>query len=101
MVYTSRLKLIAVTLLLAPTTVVLAHGHDNHAGEAKYALSPTSAASMNSSSTSPASYFTYPAFRGLILGHVVLMVLAWFLILPVGKPNLLYEHTIFLLIRVS
>ena len=92
MVHTSSLILIVVTSLLAPTTVVLVHGHDNHAGIAAGmgpVPTPMSAASINMSSTSPQSYFTYPSARGLILGHIVLMTLAWFLILPIGEPSLL------------
>ena len=91
MVHTSSFKRVVVTLLLASTTVVLAHGHDNHAGEAadmEFVPSPTSTASMNSSSASPQSYFTYPASRGLIWGHVILMIIAWLFVLPIGKPGL-------------
>ena len=91
MVHTSSFKRIVVTLLLASTAVVLAHGHDNHAGETAnmgHVPSLMSTASMNSSSTSPQSYFAYPASRGLILGHIILMILAWFFVLPIGEPSL-------------
>ncbi len=93
MVHTSNFKLIGATLLLAPTTVLLAHGHDNHAGEtANMGPVPNSmaAASMNSSSVSPQSYFTYSASSGFMLGHVILMTIAWFFVLPIGKLNLPY-----------
>ena len=49
------------------------------------APSSMSAASMNLSSASPQSYFTYPALSGLMLGHIVLMSVAWVFVLPVGK----------------
>ena len=91
MVHTSNFFRIVVTLLLASTTVVLAHGHDSHAGETAkigHVPSPLSTAGMNSSSTSPQSYFTYPASRGLILGHIILMILAWFFVLPIGERGL-------------
>ena len=104
MVHTSSFKGIAVTLLLASTTVVLAHGHDDHAGETAnmaHVPIPMSTASMNSSSMSPQSYFTYPASRGLILGHVILMVLAWFFVLPISEPSLLRIATFILLTSVS
>ena len=84
-------------LLLASTTVVLAHGHDDHAGETAntaHVPIPMSTASMNSSSTSPQSYFTYPASRGLILGHVILMILAWFFVLPISEPSLPYDYNL-------
>ena len=91
MVHTSSFKCIVVTLLLASTTVVLAHGHDNHAGETAnmgHVPSPMSTVTMNSSSTLPQSYFTYSASRGLILGHIILMILSWFFVLPIGKSSL-------------
>ena len=93
MVHTSSLKLFGATLLLAPIRVVLAHGHDNHAGEMGPVPSPMSATSMNTSIVPPQSYFTYPAMGGLMLGHVLLMTLAWFFLLPIGEPNLLYGNT--------
>lgn len=92
MVHTSNFRLIGVTLLLATTSFVLAHGHDDHAGDhasepAKLepTPNPVSAASMNSLGASPQSYFTYPALRGLMLGHIILMTIAWFFVLPIGK----------------
>ena len=94
MVHTSSRNLIAATLLLAPTTVVLAHGHDSHAGETANMGSMTSfmsAPSMNSSSVSPHSYFTYPALGGLMLAHIVFMILAWIFALPIGEPDLRYS----------
>lgn len=95
MVHTTSLRLIGATLLLTSTTVVLAHGLDNHAGETTDMgplPSPMSAASMNSSSASPQSYFAYPAMGGLMLGHIVLMTLAWFFVLPIGEPIILYSN---------
>ena len=95
MVHTTSLRLIGATLLLTSTTVVLAHGHDNHAGETTDMgplPSPMSAASMNSSSASPQSYFAYPAMGGLMLGHIVVMTLAWFFVLPIGEPIILYSN---------
>lgn len=95
MVHTTSLRLIGATLLLTSTTVVLAHGHDNHAGETTDMgplPSPMSAASMNSSSALPQSYFAYPAMGGLLLGHIVLMTLAWFFVLPIGEPIVLYGN---------
>lgn len=88
MVHTSSLRLICATLLLATTPVILAHGHNDHASETvNMGPAPTSlsAASMNSSSAPPQSYFTYPALGGLILGHIVLMTVAWSIFLPIGK----------------
>lgn len=92
MVHTSNSRLIGVTLLLATLSVVLAHDHDGHAGDhadepanVESAPNSVSAASMTSGGASPQSYFTYPALRGLMLGHIVLMTIAWFFVLPIGK----------------
>ena len=96
MIHTSGLKLIGVILLLVPTAVVLAHGHDNHDGETANmgpVPNPITAASMNLSDASLQTYFTYPAMAGLMVGHIVLMTLAWFFVLPIGEPNLLYGDT--------
>lgn len=88
MVHTSGLRLIGATLLLETISVVLAHGHDDHPGEMADTGSATSSlsiATMNSSSVSPQSYFTYPALSSLMLAHIVLMTIAWFFVLPIGK----------------
>lgn len=88
MVHTSSLRFISATLLLATNSVVLAHGHDDHFGKTEnMAPAPNSlpAATMNSSSASPQSYFAYPTLGGLMLGHIVLMIIAWFFVLPIGK----------------
>lgn len=87
MVHTSSLRFIGATLLLAPTYVILAHGHDDHAGETANmgpAAISMAGLSMNSSMVSPQSYFTYPALGGLMLGHIALMTAAWFFVLPIG-----------------
>ena len=85
MVHTSSFKLIGATLLLVPTTVVLAHGPDDHAGGTGHPPSSMPAASMTSSSPLPQSYFSYPALGGLMLGHVILMTFAWFFVLPISE----------------
>lgn len=88
MVHTSSPTRSSALLLLAITPVVLAHGHDDHVGETANmgpASSSMSAASMNLSSASPQSYFIYPALRGLMLGHIFFMIVAWFFVLPIGK----------------
>ena len=89
MVQESTLGLICATLLLLATTpVVLAHGHDDHVAESTKmgpVPVPLSAAIMNSSSASPQSYFTYPALGGLMLGHIILMTIAWIVFLPICK----------------
>ena len=88
MLHTSGLRLIGGFSLLATTSVVFAHGHDDHAGEtANVGPSPTSmsAGSMSMLSASTQSYFAYPALSGLMLAHIVVMTIAWFFVLPIGK----------------
>lgn len=89
MVQASTLGLICATLLLLATTpVVLAHGHDDHVAESTKmgpVTLPLLAAVMNSSNASPQSYFTFPALGGLMLGHIILMTIAWIIFLPICK----------------
>jgi len=33
----------------------------------------------------PQSYFSYPEHRGTLLAHISLMLLAWVVVLPIGK----------------
>ena len=96
MVHTSSLKLIGATLLLATISIVLAHGHDDHPSEMAdtgSVPSSLSIATINSSSVSPQSYFTYPGLNGLMLGHIVLMTVAWFFILPISKHISQCQHS--------
>ena len=95
MVHTSTFNLIGATLLLVSVTAVLAHGHDDHAAGTGPSPSSTPATDMGSSSPLPQSYFSYPASGGLMLGHVILMTLAWVFILPIGELYLLFGNTIF------
>ena len=89
MVRGSSLGLICATLLLLATTpVVLAHAHDDLVAESTQMGPipvPLSAAVMNSSSTLPQSYVTLPALGGLMLGHIILMTIAWIIFLPICK----------------
>ena len=89
MVQGSTLGLICATfLLLAATPVVLAHAHDDLVAESKQmgpVPVPLSAAIMNSSSALPQSYFNLPALGGLMLGHIILMTIAWIIFLPICK----------------
>lgn len=86
--------IIAASLLeLAP--LALAHGHDNPGGDGMDVGAPSHAslvefvahANMSASSASPQSYFSLPQDSNLILGHIVLMTLAWFFVLPIGEQR--------------
>lgn len=45
---------------------------------------------MNSSVVLSQSYFAYPEGSGLLTAHIILMVIAWFFILPTGKIIIAY-----------
>lgn len=42
----------------------------------------------------PPSYFSHPEHRGVLLAHIGLMVLAWVIVLPLGKSNVLGRKTL-------
>lgn len=52
------------------------HGHT--------APSPSASAAAGNADPGPMSYFAYGKHSGAIVAHIVLMVLAWFFVLPVG-----------------
>ncbi|KAL2364569.1 hypothetical protein RJZ56_002524 [Blastomyces dermatitidis] len=73
------------------TDMGMGHGHGDggggggggpHSSNGHSNSTPSSSPSSNSSS--PMSYFAYQKHAGSIIAHVVLMVIAWFFILPIG-----------------
>lgn len=69
--------------LLVPT--VLGHGDDEAMD-----MDMGSGATFSGNAPQPEaelvpSYFAHPEHRGILLAHIGLMVLAWVLILPLGK----------------
>lgn len=93
--------LIAALSLLEVLGLALAHGHGDDDGEptdmgAAMTIVMTSAlptATANSSGPATGgSYLTHPAMGGTMLGHIVVMTVAWFFMLPIGKcknPNMI------------
>ena len=80
--------------------MVLAYAHDDLVPESNQmgpVPVPLSAAIMNSSSTLPQSYFNLPALGGLMLGHIILMTIAWIVFLPICK-YILEQQPFFLLL---
>lgn len=45
----------------------------------------TSATVVSSSLASASNYYAYHGGTGLLIAHVILMVIAWILVLPLGK----------------
>lgn len=92
---TASLRALALLCLAA---IALAHGddtamdmdtghtgHDLPATAIATATAPTTITASAVPSSEPESYFAHPQHSGVILGHIVLMVLAWFFILPIGS----------------
>ena len=38
-------------------------------------------------SSAPDSYYAYPQHSGLMLAHIIVMVVAWLFVLPIGKAS--------------
>lgn len=95
MVQPQNLAFLAVFALLRSIPYVGAHDHQASVGEAPNtgmpmaypAVTPMSMpfALLNRTESSEQSYFAYPNYGGLMLAHIVLMTVAWFFILPIGK----------------
>lgn len=96
MVQTPAFVSITVLVLLEVLPGVLAHGHDDHAGKSMDMGAPDMVHSApspgvrpstiaDSPINSPESYFAHSQLAGLMLAHVVIMIIAWFFILPIGK----------------
>ena len=77
---------ITVALILGAASVVEAHGTDEPTMDMDMGM--TMSESYNVSESNPIdllpTYWTWPEHRGLLYGHIILMVLAWVFILPVG-----------------
>ena len=93
MVHRQVIALSTALSLLQAASHALAHGDDVHSSEVKNMGAPTAmaVASITPSPTAnaslhmaPESYFSYPAMSGLMMGHIIVMTIAWFFILPIG-----------------
>ncbi len=91
MIHTFQLKLIAALLLLRVLPEVFAHGHDDFvamgdaSGTSVHFPNSTTYLANTTVAQSPQSYFAYPEYSGLLLGHIGLMVIAWLFVLPIGE----------------
>lgn len=79
---------IAVLGLLVPTA--FGHGDDNEAMGMEMGMDMSSGMTSGGNATQPEahfppSYFAHPEHRGILLGHIGLMVLGWVFLLPLGK----------------
>ena len=98
----SVLTTTAAATLSAFLLVLPVHGHDHHEAVGNVVpamvskiLSNSTAKSMASgSSESALTYFSYPEFKGLMIAHIVLMVLAWVVVLPIGEQKPPFQEAI-------
>lgn len=99
MVHTYRLNLIAAVLLLRVLPEVFAHGHDDFmamrysSGTDVHFSNSTTCLTNMTFAQSPQSYFAYPNYSGLMLGHIALMIIAWLFVLPIGKSTIQNRET--------
>jgi len=77
---------LAVVVLLGFASAAGAHGHDGDTNmEMAGPSRPTIATASDNSDAGPQSYFQYGEHSGLLIAHILLMILGWMFILPIGK----------------
>ncbi|KAH7029345.1 uncharacterized protein B0I36DRAFT_244651 [Microdochium trichocladiopsis] len=74
-------KHLAAAVLLATLPLALAHGDEEHMDMDMAMASPEP---QPDSDPANLTYFRLPEHTGAIYGHIVLMVLAWIVVLPIG-----------------
>ncbi len=82
-------RYVVAAALLQLASTVIAHGHDEKSSNGMNdmdmgAAHPPAKAGEVDKYSLP-SYFGLEKHSNMMLAHIVLMVLAWFLILPIGK----------------
>lgn len=83
----SRLSIAAGLLTLA--SVVLAHGDDEHNGMDmgdmnKPERHPEQSSSQQINDYDAPSYYSLDSYGNMMMAHIVVMVAAWFFLLPIG-----------------
>lgn len=98
MLHTRDLFVLVALGLFEVVPLVFAHDHGSHSGETQDKEAPPmsnmslplNSTMLNPSHAAPQSYFDWLDFRGLMLAHIVLMVIAWFFVLPIGGYTLFH-----------
>ena len=88
MVHTRNFTYIAALLLLEVVPRAIGHG-DRH-GEWGSEVNLTKVhlnSSMDITTMPKQSYFALGKHNGLIFGHIALMIVAWFFVLPIGESR--------------
>jgi hypothetical protein len=77
---------LAVVALLGFASITDAHGDDGDMNmEMGEPSRPTIATTSGALDAGPQSYFQYGEHSGLLVAHILLMILGWMFILPIGK----------------
>lgn len=91
-----KASLICAVALLALAPVVLAHGDDEDMDMGGMGMSmssshssmPSATPTMTANIEQELSYFSYPDYKVWIWSHVIVMVIAWCFIAPIGMKNI-------------
>ena len=83
----------AAAALSAFLLVLPAHGHDDHGAVSHVGSSAVAEIVSNATADSmasgyrepPLTYFSYHDYDGLLMAHIVPMILAWVVVLPIGE----------------
>lgn len=76
--------------VLVSLAAAVPHGNDEHMDmdmgmDMHATATPTPSATAPAASEAPMSYFAYSKHTTAILAHIILMVLGWCFVLPIGK----------------
>ena len=85
MVVTQSFFTTAALLLLGSVPVSLGHGHGNDGADNSIVNSTSLNATSTAKNVAAESYFSYQEHGGLALSHIVLMMIAWVFVLPIGR----------------
>lgn len=91
MLSTSRGILYLGFVILAGLPIALAHGSDDAANTSHSDHASMSMPNMEPMPDIP-SYFSHPEHSGLMYAHIVLMVISWVILMPLGKLYLVPVH---------
>ncbi|KAL6721122.1 hypothetical protein ACLMJK_000222 [Lecanora helva] len=103
MVHHTALPCIAALLLLEIIPFAVSHGGDHGEGAAiiQTAKFTHMSSSTNVTNDAEQSYFAYPHYMGLMLGHIGLMTVAWCFVLPVGVMLSVGRSRLAVLVQLS
>lgn len=92
-IFTSPAAYAALFLVVAaalPLVAAHGHGHDEAATSMAMNAAPAPVAPKDKplpDDWSIGSYYDHPGYSGWMMAHIVLMIVAWMIVLPVGKSQ--------------